>query len=229
MSDKSYQLVVRKGPKPGQVFSLSSSTISIGRDPMSDITLSDPEVSRYHAQMVETEAGYQIQDMGSTNGTYVDGERLGSSPLHLDAGKKILLGSSVVLEYQEVAEGDNLIETKLDSDNEPEPDWVDEYEDSTDLSEQEELLPLPDDYYEPPVSPAQTFRSLSKSPPESPPPPPPVAMAEGDGGTKRRRNITIAVVILLALCCGCIIFLYTGYFYWGDPLLDFLIEIGLFN
>jgi pSer/pThr/pTyr-binding forkhead associated (FHA) protein len=51
VADQAIQLVVRKGPRPGQVFPLTQEVISIGRDPLSDIVLDDAEVSRQHAQL----------------------------------------------------------------------------------------------------------------------------------------------------------------------------------
>ena len=100
MSVENYHLIVRKGPKPGQVFPLLAPTITIGRDPMSDIVLNDPEVSRYHAQMVETVDGYEIHDMGSTNGTYVSGEKIGDEPVLLQIGQDIAFGSGIFVMYE---------------------------------------------------------------------------------------------------------------------------------
>lgn len=102
MADKSYQLVVRKGPDPGEVYALQMSYITIGRDPVSDIVLKDPEISRQHAQLVQTAEGYQIRDMGSTNGTFVNNERLGGEPVTLVPGQEIMLGSGVTVVYEEV-------------------------------------------------------------------------------------------------------------------------------
>ena len=104
MFAENYQLVVRKGPKPGHVYPLLAPTITIGRDPMSDIVLNDPEVSRYHAQLVETADGYQLQDMGSTNGTYVAGKRIGDQPVLLQPGQDVAFGSGIFLMYEAVGD-----------------------------------------------------------------------------------------------------------------------------
>lgn len=106
MAEHAYQLIVRKGPKPGQLFPLALETIMVGRDPASDIPIDDVEVSRRHARLIRTDEGYQIQDVGSTNGTFVDGKRLAGEPQLLLPGQVIILGSNVNLVYQMVAEPD---------------------------------------------------------------------------------------------------------------------------
>src|SRR5688572_5302273 len=101
MADQSFQLVVRKGPRPGQVFPLTLETVTIGRDPMTDIVINDPEVSRHHAKLTRrTGGGYEIQDMGSTNGTFVDGKRLGGETVQLSPGQAVMVGSNVTMTYQ---------------------------------------------------------------------------------------------------------------------------------
>lgn len=108
MADRSYQLVVRKGPKPGQVFPLTLDTITVGRDPLADIVLNDPEVSRHHAQFIQTPAGYDLKDLGSTNGSFVDGKRIGGEPVTLSPGQIVMFGSNVTLIYQATSAADPL-------------------------------------------------------------------------------------------------------------------------
>jgi hypothetical protein len=110
VAEYSYQLYVRRGPMPGEMFVLNLPTLIAGRDPLADIIVRDPEVSRNHARLILTENGYEIQDMGSTNGTFINGTPLRGEPHLLAAGELITLGSNVVLEYQvtEVEAGDPL-------------------------------------------------------------------------------------------------------------------------
>lgn len=108
MADQAFQLVVRKGPRPGQIFLLSDDAISIGRDPVSEIVIDDPEISRHHARLTIGPAGYYLQDMASTNGSFVDGERLGGEPYALSPGQVVMLGSNVTLVYQAIPESDPL-------------------------------------------------------------------------------------------------------------------------
>lgn len=74
-------LVVVKGPQIGAVFYVDRPSLSIGRDPNCDIFLSDMTVSRKHA-IVTLDAGtVYIRDLGSLNGTWVDGELIESAAL----------------------------------------------------------------------------------------------------------------------------------------------------
>ncbi len=100
MTEKAYQLVVRKGPRTGQIFSLTEDSISLGRDPSSDIVINDAEVSRQHARLTLQEGGYTLQDIGSTNGTFVVGNRLAGEPHKLEPGQVIMFGTNVTLVYQ---------------------------------------------------------------------------------------------------------------------------------
>ena len=99
-----YRLTVKKGPQEGQSYSLVATMVTIGRDPMADIVITDPEVSRQHARLTRTESGYEIQDLGSTNGTFLDGQRLGGEPHQLSPGQIIAMGSNVSLVYEEIGE-----------------------------------------------------------------------------------------------------------------------------
>jgi pSer/pThr/pTyr-binding forkhead associated (FHA) protein len=65
----------------------------IGRSRDCDIVLSDSNVSRRHAEVLPTETGWSIGDLGSTNGTAVNGKRIrGAVPL--TGGDRIELGAS---------------------------------------------------------------------------------------------------------------------------------------
>lgn len=101
MSEKIYQLVMQQGPKPGQAFDLVRGTMVIGRDALADIIIVDPEVSRQHVEIVETDMGHRLKDLGSTNGTFVNGRRVTDKPVDLELGQEIKLGSTIVLHYQE--------------------------------------------------------------------------------------------------------------------------------
>lgn len=116
MNGQNFQLTVTRGPEPGKVISLSTVSMTIGRDPMSEITINDPEVSRRHATLLGTLTGYDIQDLGSTNGTFVDGIRLGGEPVALEPGQVITIGGGVELVYQAVMEVDTQAETVLEGD-----------------------------------------------------------------------------------------------------------------
>ena len=74
-------LVVRRGPNQGSSFILDRTVTSLGRHPDSDIFLDDVTVSRRHAEVTRNDRGYEVRDVGSLNGTYVDHERVEVAPL----------------------------------------------------------------------------------------------------------------------------------------------------
>ncbi|HSM56600.1 MAG TPA: FHA domain-containing protein [Candidatus Sulfomarinibacteraceae bacterium] len=104
MASNVFTLTVRRGPDEGQEFTVAEDNITIGRDPVVDIVLNDPEVSRQHARLTRVDDGYQIQDLGSTNGTFVDGKRLAGDPVALTPGMVITMGSNVTLVYRAAAD-----------------------------------------------------------------------------------------------------------------------------
>jgi phosphoserine phosphatase RsbU/P len=74
--DNMASLVTVKGPNPGQAFSLHGETTSIGRQPDVDIYLESLAVSRQHARILRQNGGFFIEDLGSSNGTYLNGEKI---------------------------------------------------------------------------------------------------------------------------------------------------------
>jgi len=73
--------------------------VIIGRDANADIVINIAEVSRRHTRMRLEPSGYVIEDLGSTNGTFVNGQRL-TGPHTLRPGERIQLGEAVTLAYQ---------------------------------------------------------------------------------------------------------------------------------
>src|SRR5215471_7642309 len=70
--------------------------IDLGKAPHNHIVVGDPTVSGAHAVILSKGGEYSIVDLGSRNGTYVDGEKLGSEPRVLRHGDTIRLGSTVL-------------------------------------------------------------------------------------------------------------------------------------
>ncbi|HWQ83861.1 MAG TPA: FHA domain-containing protein [Anaerolineales bacterium] len=99
MAESSYRLVMRTGPNPGQTFDLLQPEITIGRDINNTIVINDAEISRKHAHVYIQGGFYQIEDTGSTNGTFVNGQRL-MGPHLLRPGEVIFLGETVSLAYE---------------------------------------------------------------------------------------------------------------------------------
>lgn len=94
MAGPQYRLVVRQGPIAGQIFELNKSEVTIGRDISNDFVINDAEVSRKHARLALEEDRYKIEDLDSTNGTYIDGQRL-IGPHMLSVGEIIMFGDNV--------------------------------------------------------------------------------------------------------------------------------------
>jgi pSer/pThr/pTyr-binding forkhead associated (FHA) protein len=70
--------------------------VAIGKAAHNQIVLTDPTVSNTHAIVISREGGYSIADLGSRNGTFVNGERLGSQAHTLKHGDKIQLGKTLL-------------------------------------------------------------------------------------------------------------------------------------
>ncbi len=75
----------------GQTFDLKlGSSLVVGRALTSDIPVFDPTISRRHAQVTHEENGIDVRDLGSSNGTFVNGARVSES--HLNVGDVITFG-----------------------------------------------------------------------------------------------------------------------------------------
>ena len=96
-----YQLTMRSGPNPGSVYTLDADQITIGRDSANEISVNDAEVSRRHARLAFQGGKYVLDDMGSTNGTFVNGQRL-TGPWVLKSGEVVSLGEQIVFVYEAV-------------------------------------------------------------------------------------------------------------------------------
>ena len=87
-----HYLVIVEGAEPGRRLELDATTpITIGRDPQQTLVVADPELSRKHARVFLVNEEPFVQDMGSTNGTFLDGERL-TAPSKLDEGRLLRIG-----------------------------------------------------------------------------------------------------------------------------------------
>lgn len=94
-----FQFVMRSGPTPGATFSLEGDQIVIGRDSSSGVAINDAEVSRKHSRLTFQGGKYVLEDLGSTNGTFVNGQRL-ASPIVLKSGDVVSLGEQIVLMFE---------------------------------------------------------------------------------------------------------------------------------
>lgn len=77
-----------------QEYLLAAAERFVGRDPANDIVLDDEQVSARHARIWSSAEEFWVEDLESTNGTYVNGQRIGGAT-RLQAGDLIKLGRSL--------------------------------------------------------------------------------------------------------------------------------------
>jgi len=96
-----FQFVMRSGPTPGVTFPLEGDQLFIGRDSSNAVPINDAEISRKHSRLSFQGGKYVLEDLGSTNGTFVNGQRL-AGPVVLKAGDVVSLGEQIVLMYDAI-------------------------------------------------------------------------------------------------------------------------------
>jgi two-component system cell cycle response regulator len=90
-------LVVLSGSSVGEMYRLDKERVLVGRGDKADLRLIDDGISREHAQIVRDGGQMFLEDLGSTNGTYRNGERVKREALA--EGDKILVGSTTILKF----------------------------------------------------------------------------------------------------------------------------------
>ena len=88
-------LFVFRGNDQGLRFELSAETLGIGRDTGNQIQIHDTEVSRRHAELRRSDKTYILADLGSSNGTYINGQRITTQPLA--TGDQLQVGGTQLL------------------------------------------------------------------------------------------------------------------------------------
>lgn len=89
------RLIVTRGADEGKQFNINGPSLLIGRDSGAKIKLLDTEISRRHAELTETPDGYRIRDLGSVNGTFVNGRAVQDALLR--SGDRIQVGQTVLV------------------------------------------------------------------------------------------------------------------------------------
>ena len=183
-----YQLVMRSGPNPGATYSLDAGQTSLGRDASNTISINDAEVSRNHARMTSQGGKIVLEDLGSTNGTSVNGNRI-PGPHVLKSGEMISLGEDIVFVFEAISFDPDatVVSSPISA---PQPAAA---------PRQQPMSP-------PPVAPPQAYVGQVPADPIPATPPPASAMP----GARSALPIVIAVSALLVLCsCG-------AFFWWVD-------------
>lgn len=90
------RLLVVQGPIQGEAFELTQNEMVLGRDPACDIVIQSQAISRRHARFFNQDGQVRVEDLGSSNGVFLNGSRL-TNPHPLKDGDQIGLGQSVQL------------------------------------------------------------------------------------------------------------------------------------
>src|ERR1051326_5473910 len=167
-----FQLVMRSGPTPGAAFTLEGDQITIGRDSTNEIVINDAEISRRHARLTFQGGKYVLEDLGSTNGTFVNGQRL-AGPRVLKAGEVVSFGEQIILvfEVNNIDAGATMVSPRA----------------SAVPSVSRPVGP-------PPPAPAEYAGSVPASPA-------PIAAVAPASRTNITTLVIIGVVVLLVICC----------------------------
>ena len=87
------KLVITSGALQGQELPLQGDVITIGRSPDSSLVIQDDYTSTHHARLENRAGTWFVNDLGSTNGTFVNGKKV-SAPVELQIGTTIAIGET---------------------------------------------------------------------------------------------------------------------------------------
>ena len=97
-SERRPYLLVLSGPQLGEILALEPGReLVVGRDPACDFPVRDTGVSRRHASVTVTAEGLRVRDLGSTNGVFVEGLRVGDCTVA--EGQRLQMGMHTALKY----------------------------------------------------------------------------------------------------------------------------------
>ena len=184
-----FQLIMRSGPTPGASFILEGDQLTVGRDATNEIVINDAEISRRHARLTFQGGKYVLEDLGSTNGTFVNGQRL-AGPRVLKAGEVVQFGEQIMLVFEV---------TSMDSG-------------ATMVSPRASAAipsaPRPALHVPPPSAPVEYVGSLPASPA-------PMAAPPASTGKLNLTPIIIGAVVLLCICaCAGVLWFIDANFLW---------------
>jgi pSer/pThr/pTyr-binding forkhead associated (FHA) protein len=181
-----FQLVMHSGPTPGKIFPMEGDVITIGREAGNGIVINDAEVSRKHTQFVFQGGKYIVTDLGSTNGTFVNGQRLTGQHI-LQPGEVISLGEQINLLFEAVAQIDPNA-TMLSSNRAPA------------MPKPVPPAPIPSPRPQPVVPPVPQPVNYAGQVPASPAPYTPPAAQENGGNSSRTILIVVGIGLFLCIC-----------------------------
>lgn len=204
-----FKLVVKKGPATGTSYDLDQVEIFVGRDLGNDIVVNDPEISRRHARLYKHGDHYLIEDLGSTNGTIVNGQKI-RGPKQLTNHDYVAMGQNIGYEF--ISDQPLGYEAQTvavdDADFDEGATYVaDGPALQMDFPEQQQRI-APDIPSEFAQRPEAEQRDSIPEPYEQTPPQPAIPSSNGEvAQSKPKRKIPIwliILVILLAIACICV-------------------------
>ena len=92
-------LIVYEGKEKGQRWLMDQDRITIGRGTDCEVIIPDRQASRHHAQIERGAGGFYLRDLGSKNGTYVNGQEVRDQPYHLKDGDEIQIALCVKIGF----------------------------------------------------------------------------------------------------------------------------------
>lgn len=195
MNESEAILVVERGPVPSTQIPLQEEQLTIGRSAGNDIVLADPEVSRRHLRVVRRVDGFAIEDIGSTNGTFVNGQRISHLTL-LQDGDTIDLGDTVRLRFMTLGVEEGF--TPVDMSERPtQMVTPEQYQGAIEGNIRPQALPQPPR----PAIPEPAFVSTPAGSPAIPSPP----AFEVETPRRRGRGLLVGcglIAALLLVCAG---------------------------
>jgi len=198
MNASDAHIVVHQDPTTQQVFPLTEGVITIGREAYNDVVLIDPEASRKHCQISFQAGRYVIEDMGSTNGTYVNGRQILTATT-LNRGDVIEVGEMARILFQ--GPSGDIGETVMREPSSSRDVTMAMPEDLATFSESLQP-PLPDSVTvqesQPPVVPPTEVQMVM---------PEPQASAGGSSINRRYLSIFGCLIVLLVIACVAAVFL----------------------
>lgn len=121
-------LLVTEGPASGQRLTVGAEPVTIGRTADNTLTFADAMTSRRHARIERQADGLWVTDLGSTNGTFVNGKRV-EQPRRLEEGDRVLVGGSLLVvsfappDDAPVAGGEEPADRAIEEAEEPAGEW----------------------------------------------------------------------------------------------------------
>lgn len=194
----SFRLTMLRGPNVGKTFEMVKDVVTMGRDMSNDIVINDAEASRHHCRFSRQGDAYVVEDLGSTNGTFVNSARV-SGPRTLSNDDVVGIGETVALTYEMAEEAPSIGGATVVG-------GIDATVVASDLSArqvQEMAASAPPPPPEPPTTPMPSYEpppamSASPSAPSSD------SFSKPAGGdSKRNMYIGIGVAAFVLLCCCC--------------------------